>query len=197
MNPIDLPNTRIITVSGRIASGSTTLAKNLAHALNWKHLEGGEIFWEAVRSKLGLGEKDTNKRPDTEDELFDAQLKKTLQEDKHIVLETKLAGFNAQKVPGIFKVLVLCMDKEGNDQTQIRIDRLVNREHLSIDEAKTEVLEREKNDIEKWRRLYAPDDPNWTYWDTKYYDLMVNTFAHDPGESVSKVLSAIGYTPTH
>ncbi|MDE2026077.1 MAG: hypothetical protein KGJ07_06280 [Patescibacteria group bacterium] len=195
MNPIDLPNIRIITVSGRIASGSTTLAKNLSHILNWKHLEGGEIFWEAVRSKLGLGEKDTDKRPDTEDELFDAQLKKTLREDKHIVLETKLAGFNAQSIPGIFKVLVLCVDKDGNDQTQIRIDRLVNREHLSIDEAKTEVLEREKNDIEKWRRLYAPEDSSWTYWDNKYYDLVVNTFSHDPMESANKVLSAVGFAP--
>jgi cytidylate kinase len=197
MNPVDIPNLRIITVSGRIASGSTTLAKNLAHTLNWKHVEGGEIFWEAVRSRLGLGEKDTNLRPDTEDELFDAQLKKIIQEQQHIVLETKLAGFNAQDVPGIFKVLVLCTDKEGNDQTQIRIDRLVNREHLSIEEAKLEVLEREKNDIEKWRRLYAPEDASWTYWDKKYYDLVVNTFSHDPGESVHRVLSAIEYTPTH
>src|SRR5579885_729813 len=136
--PIILPHIRIITVSGRIASGSTTLAKKLAHHLSWKHIEGGEIFWEAVRNKLGLAEKDTNLRPDSEDELFDAQLKKILKEDKNIVLETKLAGFNAQGVNDIFKILVLCTDAAGNDQTQIRIDRLVNREHISIQEAKKE-----------------------------------------------------------
>lgn len=197
MNPVDLPNVRIITISGRIASGSTTLAKKIAHALNWRHIEGGEIFWEAVRNKLGLGEKDTNLRPDTEDELFDAQLKKILREDKHIVLETKLAGFNAQQVPGIFKVLVLCTDKDGNDQTQIRIDRLVNREHLSVDAAKEEVLVREKNDIEKWRRLYAPEDTDWTYWDKKYYDMVVNTFSQDQDQGLRSVLSSIGYTTDH
>jgi cytidylate kinase len=191
MNPTQLHNIRIITISGRIASGSTTLAKNLARELSWKHLEGGEIFWEAVRGKLGLGEKDTNLRPDTEDELFDAQLTKTLQEDKQIVLETKLAGFNAQGIAGVFKVLVLCTDKDGNDQTQIRIDRLVNREHLSIDAAKEEVLVREKNDIEKWRRLYAPTDPEWTYWNPSYYDLVINTFSLDPDQTFHTVLSAI------
>jgi hypothetical protein len=37
----------------------------------------GEVFWEAVRTKLGLEEKDTNLRPDKEDEDFDSSLKKS------------------------------------------------------------------------------------------------------------------------
>src|SRR5438067_1120956 len=101
-DPVNLPNTRIITVSGRIGAGSTTLAKSLARTLNWKHIEGGEIFWEAVRKKMGLEPKDTNLRPDEEDMLFDEQLKKILNEDQHIVLETKLAGFNGQGITSIF-----------------------------------------------------------------------------------------------
>ncbi len=190
MQNID-PSIRIITISGRIASGSTTLAKKLAHHLHWRHIEGGEIFWEALRNKMGLAEKDTNLRPDNEDELFDAQLKKILNEDKDIVLETKLAGFNAQGIDGIFKVLVLC-EENGADQTQIRIDRLVNREHISVSEAKEEVLHREKSDIEKWRRLYAPEnDENWTYWEEKYYDLVINTFILDPDAALQKVLQSL------
>lgn len=188
MNSTDI---RIITVSGRIASGSTTLAKQLAQYLHWRHIEGGEIFWEAIRNKLGLAEKDTNLRPDQEDALFDEQLKKILREDSHIVLETKLAGFNAQGVDGIFKILVLCTDANGNDQTQIRIDRLVNREHVTMNVAKEEVLIREKNDIEKWRRLYSPDDPTWTYWNEKYYDLVINTFSNNAEEAFAMVKNAI------
>ncbi len=189
---IQLSNIRIITVSGRIASGSTTLAKHLAIKLHWRHIEGGEIFWEAVRGKLGLSEKDTNLRPDTEDKAFDASLKKILHEGNHIILETKLAAFNAQNIPNVFKILVLCNDIQGNDQTQIRIDRLVNREHLSIQDAKEEVLIREKNDIEKWQRLYAPDDPRWTYWDEKYYDVVINTYSHDQNEALAIALEKIG-----
>jgi len=192
MTPKQLPGIRIITVSGRIASGSTTLARKLASHLSWRHIEGGEIFWEAVRNKLGLAGKDTNLRPDKEDELFDAQLKKMLHEEKHIVLETKLAGFNAKGLPGIFKILVLCNDANGNDQTQIRIDRLVNREHMTIGAAKEEVVTREKNDIEKWRRLYAPTDYSWTYWNEKYYDFVVNTYSHDQDQVLALALKAIG-----
>jgi len=191
--PIDLKDIRIITISGRIASGSTTLAKKLAQILHWKHIEGGEIIWEATKiNELGAGAKDTNKRPDEEDLLFDDSLKKILKTQKYIVLETKLAGFNAQNVNEIFKIAVICDDEDGKDQTQIRIDRLVNREGITTETAKEEVILREKNDLEKWKRLYADNDPNWNYWDKKYYDLVINTFNHNAEETLKIALKTVG-----
>jgi len=183
---------RIIAISGRIASGSTTLAKQLAKQLAWKHIEGGEIFWEAVRKRLGLDAQETDKRPDSEDVLFDRKLKEIIEKDTNIVLETKLAGFNAQNVPGVFKVLVVCEDENGNDHTEIRIDRLVNREGISILKAKEEVVEREKNDLAKWRKLYANGDPSWSYLDKKYYDLVINTFDHNKEDALKLVLTELG-----
>jgi cytidylate kinase len=190
--PVDLGDIRIITVSGKIGAGSTTLAKHLAKKLDWKHLEGGDIFWERVRKQLGLHPKDTHKRPDNEDQIFDQELKKIINEENHLVLETKLAGFNAQGVDGIYKILVICADKNGDDQPGIRIDRLLNREGVSMAEAKEEVIQREKNDIEKWRRIYADNDPEWVYWDPKYYDLVINTYSLGSKESLQKVLDEIG-----
>ena len=192
MTPQDLNDIRNITVSGRIASGSTTLAKNLADTLGWRHVEGGDIFWERVRSRLGLDPKDTDKRPDDEDKVFDEELKKMLTDEKNLILETKLAGFNAQNIPGVFKILVVCEDSAGEDHMDIRIDRLINREQQSLDSAKQEVIEREKNDIDKWRRIYANGDENWIYWDRKYYDFVVNTYSHNADESLSLVLEQLG-----
>lgn len=191
---VHLSHIRLISVSGRIASGSTTLAKKLAYALKWRRIEGGEIFWEAVRNKLGLDPKDTGLRPDEEDKVFDESLKHILETKDHMIVETKLAGFIARDMPDVFKILVICTDPEGTDQTNIRIDRLVNREHMTIAEAKEEVLAREKSDVEKWRRLYAGNDPHWTYWDNQYYDLVINTYEHDPDEALAIVLEAIGYS---
>ena len=184
-------NIRIIAVSGRIASGSTTLAKQLAIKLDWKHIEGGEIFWEAIRQKMQLLPKDTNLRPDEEDVLFDSQLKKILNEDRGLVLETKLAGFNAQGIKDIFKILVICEDDMGEDQTQIRIDRLVNREGISVDKAKEEVIEREQNDLAKWQRLYAKNDPSWTYYKKEYYDLVINTYFSNKEEALNIALETL------
>lgn len=182
---------RIITVSGRIASGSTTLAKELAKELGWKHIEGGEIFWEAIRKRLTLNPKETNLRPDEEDVLFDKQLRHILENDSEIVLETKLAGFNAQGIDNVYKVLVICEDNAGNDQTQIRIDRLVNREGCTVDEAKVEVIEREHNDLEKWRKLYANNDQEWTYYTKSYYDQVVNTYQLGKDQALKTVLEKI------
>jgi cytidylate kinase len=182
-----MKDTRIITVSGRIGAGSTTLANGIAHHLGWKHIEGGEIFWEAIRSKMNVDAKDTHLRPDEEDALFDEQLKKILKENRNIVLETKLAGYNAQGVDGVFKILVICEDRVGVDQTQMRIDRLVNREGKAMEDAKKEVLEREKNDLAKWRHMYAHDDQDWVYFDPKYYDFVINTFEHSKEETLKIV----------
>jgi cytidylate kinase len=107
------------------------------------------------------------------------------------VLETKLAAFNARGLDGIFKILVVC-ESHGHDQTQIRIDRLVNREGISIDKAKEEVINREKSDLEKWRRLYAEGDPAWAYFDKKYYDLVINTFDHNKEQTFRIALDALG-----
>jgi len=192
-NPVDLPGIRAITISGRISAGSTSLAKHLANMLSWKLIEGGELFWENVRKKMRLAPKDTNLRPDEEDLLFDEQLKQILRREQQMVLETKLSGFIAKDLKDVFKILVISEDLQGQDQTQVRIDRLVNREQISIPEAKAEVIEREANDIEKWRRLYTQNDPQWAYWDKKYYDLIVNTFTHNQEESLKIVLEAIGF----
>lgn len=182
---------RVITVSGRIGAGSTTLAKALASHLGWRYIEGGEVFWEAVRKKLNLSPKDTDKRPDNEDEVFDAHLKELLRSEKDLVLETKLAGFMAQGIENVYKMLVVCEDRDGNDQAQVRIDRLVNRERIPVDAAKQEVVEREHNDLGKWRKLYAESDQNWTYFDRKYYNFVINTFMLSPEETLHAALTAL------
>ena len=92
---------------------------------------------------------------------------------------------------GVFKVLVIC-EHNGEDQPQIRIDRLINREGINVEEAKEEVLHREHSDLEKWRKLYANSDPNWVYWDKKYYDLVINTYDKNANETFHTALTALG-----
>ncbi|MCL4417423.1 MAG: hypothetical protein M1450_04310 [Patescibacteria group bacterium] len=190
--PVDLPNIRNVTVSGRIGTGQTTLATGLAEALGWKLLEGGVLFEEFHR-KMGMTELQVNNRPDTFDLDYEKYVKKLLSENSHQVIQSHLAGFDAQNIPGVFKILVMCENTDGTDKREIRIDRLVNRRGISIEEAKHEVTVREQRNLEKWRRLYAPNDPDWVYWDKKYYDLAINTYSHDKDEALKLALEAIGY----
>lgn len=187
---VDLPGIRNITVSGRIGTGKTTLAERLAEHLGWSVLDGGKIFRKLSKEK-GLHIKDTHKRPDSFDIAYEERIKKMLKEEDGHIIQSHLAGFDAQGIDGVFKILVICRNDEGKDKTSVRIDRLMNRDGLSMAEAKEEVVEREKQNLEKFRRLYAKNDPNWVYWDEKYYDLVVNTFSMNSKEALSFVLKKL------
>lgn len=190
--PIDLPGIRNITVSGRIASGASTLANHLSTVLGWEFLNGGKLFREFTTEK-GLNIVLTNMRPDEFDLEYEKKIKKLLKEKSHQIIQSHLAGFDAQGIKGVFKILVVCEDEFGEDKIEIRIDRLVNRDNKKVEIAKQETLERERQNLEKWRRLYADNDPNWVYWNKKYYDLVVNTYSLNAEESTQTVLKAIGY----
>ncbi len=178
-----------ITVSGRIGSGTTTLAVGLSKALGWKLLEGGAIF-EKFHEEMHKDELEVNARPDGFDLKYEGKIKDMLRNGEKQIIQSHLAGFDAQEIPGVFKILVVC-EEEGEDKVDIRIDRLVNRKGVSIDDAKIEVKVREERNLEKWRRLYANNDENWVYWDPAYYDLVINTFDHNPDQSLDLVLKAL------
>ncbi len=187
MSEVINPQIKNITVSGRIGSGATTLAHHLAEALGWEILDGGKLF-RAFTKDHGYAED----RSDQFDLDYEEKIKTLLREKSHQIIQSHLAGFDAQGIEGIFKILLVCEDSEGNDKTDVRIDRLVNRDNMSIDEAKHEAKERDRQNLDKWRRLYANNDPDWAYWDKKYYDLILNTYEHNQEETLKTALKMIG-----
>jgi cytidylate kinase len=71
----------------------------------------------------------------------------------------------------------------------LRIDRVVNRDNLTVEEAKKHLFEREQANLSKWKRMYGVED----FWDPKYYDIVINTYSHGPKETLDLVLQALGY----
>ena len=187
---VDLPNIKNITISGRIGSGATTLAKKLSEVLGWEMLDGGGLFRQ-LEKEQGFDINKSDSRPDHFDLQYEEMIKKNLREKKHQIIQSHLAGFDAQGIEGVYKILVVCEDDEGNDKKDIRIDRLVNRDKISVEEAKNEIKQREEEHLKKFRRLYAENDPSWVYWDKKYYDLIINTYSHNKEETFQLVLKAL------
>jgi len=116
------------------------------------------------------------------DREVDSLMRKKLIQELHLVVEADLAGFNAQGIEGVFKILLICDDA-------LRIDRLVNRDNITIEEAKQHLKIREEENTKKWQRLYGEHD----FWDPKLYDLVIDTYAHGPNETLEIVLEKIGY----
>lgn len=185
------PNIRNITVSGRIGAGATTLAKNLSGVLGWDVLDGGKLM-RKIQAELGVAVEEALKRPDHFDTEYEERIKKMLRNESHHIIQSHLAGFDAQGIPQVFKILVVCEDDQGNDKKEVRIDRLVNRDGTAVGKAKHEVMERDRQDLEKWRKLYANNDQSWVYWDKKYYDLVINTYSHNQDETLKTALEEIG-----
>lgn len=181
-SPVSLPF-RIITVSGRVASGATTLSHSLAEALNWELWNGGEIYRQYARNNHIPLER-TDLSTDDYHLKLDKYIKDRLIKEKNLIMESWLSGYNARGIEGVYKIFVNC------SVDSVRVDRLVNREKITIDEAKAHLKKREEENLSKWHRLYKEND----FWNTKYYDLIIDTYQNGPTETLEIVLKALGVT---
>lgn len=175
---------RLITISGKIAVGTTTLTRNLVNSLGWKHINIGAIQREYDRKhKLHENKVGALYRTDKHEKEIDTMTEQILKNGKEIIYEAWLSGFFARSYQDVLKVLLIC---SHND---IRVDRVANRENVSVDEAKNWIKQRESENTEKWKRLYG----KYNFWDHKYFDLVIDTYKTGPLETLGKVLDTIGY----
>lgn len=182
-NPVEL-SCRAITVSGHVASGATTLSKSLAGVLNWELYNGGEMYRQYAK-EIGIPLERTDLSSDEYHLKLDAYIKNKLKTEKNIIVESWLSGFDAQGIEGVFKIFVECSD------LSLRIDRLVNREKMTIDQAKAHLTKREGENLKKWEKLYKTTD----IWNPKLYDLVIDTYHHGPTETLNLTLKALKYSP--
>lgn len=181
--PPSFPKWRNITISGRVASGATTLSRSLAKKLGWKLINGGELYRKHAK-KNSIPLEQTNLSSDSYHLQLDNFIKEKLKNDRQLIIESWLAGFDAQEIPGVFKVFVTCSD-DG-----VRIDRLVNRDKISVEEAKKHLKTREEENLKKWEKLYHTRD----FWNPKLYDLIIDTYYYGPTETLDLVLKTLGYS---
>lgn len=178
---------RNITISGKAGAGSTTLLKNLKEKLfGWTFFSGGEFMREyAIEHNLFLASNKSHHKATVYTDEFDREadglMKKRLKNEHHLVIEADLAGFNAKDIPGVLKILLVCSDA-------LRIDRIVNRDDITVEEAKRYLREREEENMAKWERLYGTRD----FWNPNNYDVVIDTYTHGPTETVDEVLKVLG-----
>ena len=180
-----------IAISGRPGGGRSTLLKNLTpvlEAIGWEAFSGGD-WARQFAIQTGKHKKDDvkhHKATDYSDDIdhkIDAAMRVKLSDgNTHVAVESWIAGWNMRGLPHVLKVLLMCDDA-------LRIDRIVNRDNLTVEEAKAHIREREDANLTKWKRMYGVDD----FWDPKYYDLVINTYSHGPKETLDIVLQALGY----
>ncbi len=202
-------NYKNITISGLPGSGSTTLLDMLRKELEfdgWHGFSGGE-FMRAYAAEKGLFDNTQRKHHDAShyeddfDHQVDYSMRKKLEHEQYWILESWLSGFLAQQIPGVLKVLVIC------SEDAIRVDRVINRDRISVKEAKQHIMGRYKTNLKTWQRLYAKEWQEWVvdtgtlsaqepidFWHPDLYDLVIDTYSSNRKETKKIVLNVLKKT---
>lgn len=162
-----------ITVSGSIASGTSTAAKALADKLNLKYVSAGDFFRQYVTDH-NIPLHDKSQIPDNLDEEVDAELTE-LAVGGEYVIDAYYIGYFTKDSPQVLKVMLTCDYKT-------RIDRALARTHTHI-ETEEEIKLRESGIDAKFRKLYAAEN----FLDPKFFDLVIDTTNTTPEEVVSRI----------
>lgn len=172
-----------ITISGGVATGKNTLLNNLKpflEPLGWHFTSSGQILRdylkEYVNPKAGLAPKEIHHQ-------IDQRTINLLNKGK-LVIESWLAGFMSRHREDTLRVLLVCSNQA------VKIDRVVNRDKVSVTVAKKIIKEREEDNFNTWKRIYG----DYNFFDAKYYHLIIDTYSSGPLETVGKVLDKLGFS---
>lgn len=176
-----------ITISGGVAVGTTTLMNNLKpylEPLGFKCKSTGQFIRHYTQENvLPLA----TLVSDDFDRDIELKVKETLENEKGWVIEGWLAGFVARDVKDTLRILLTC------SQDAVRIDRVVNRDKVTFAKAKKFITEREEENFKKWHRIYGEHN----FFDPAFFDVIVDTSASGPLETVGIVLDKLGYKIKH
>lgn len=192
-----------ITISGLPGAGSTTLGKHLAKHLGFHYHSGGDFMRQYAIDNGYFDPKQSvhhsaTAYPDDFDRKVDYQMRSNIFEKQGYVYESWLSGFLAQGATDTLKILVYCSDDA------VRVDRIANRDDISIIEAKEHIFAREDKNLAKWIKMYTPEWNKWVvgastqtskdpiyFWNPALYDVTIDTFRLGKEETLEKALELI------
>ncbi len=147
--------------------------------MGWTFTSGGQLLRDFAKEYV---QPLASLAPDEFHHKLDDRTKKLL-EKGHIAIEAWLAGFMARDREDTLRVLLTC----NNDA--LRVDRVANRDKVTIEQAKQYIREREEGNFKEWKRIYGDFD----FFSPEYYHVIVDTYSSGPNETVGKVLDKLGY----
>lgn len=162
-----------ITLSGQIASGTSTTGKTLAQKLNLKYESAGDFFRNyAMENNIPLHDK--SQIPDDLDQKIDQELT-ALAQKGGVVVDAHYIGYFTREMPNVLRVLLTC-------DYETRINRALSRTHTH-QETEEEINLREEGLDKKFRKLYAQDN----FLDPKFFDLVIDTTNTTVGEVAERI----------
>ena len=178
-------NTMRITITGKIGSGKSTVAKEIAKKLGYKYYSVGMLMGElALKRGISLMELSKIAEKDTEVDFYLDKRQKQIGRENNLVMDSRL-GFHF--IPDSFKIFLdVQLDESAKRVFQDRKNR-ADEKFSSLQNAKNQVNAREESEKKRYKEYYKIDP-----YDLKHYDLVVDTTSIPANEVVEKILKEFG-----
>ena len=166
----------IVTVSGLHGTGKSTYAAQLAKGLKLRHVSAGVLFRRIAEDRRVSLEDFGNAALEdpTIDRLIDEETMKEA-EQGDVVIDGQLAGWVLKEKSDLRIYLTAPND--------VRLTRIARRDGLELDEAKRQTVQREKVQLERYRRHYGLNVE-----DKSIYHLILDTSILSIGETAKVLL---------
>ena len=172
---------KIITITGDLGSGKSTVSNLLCKQLGYDYIYTGKIQRE-IADRYNMTTLELNKYAETHPEIDDEidSTFKSLNESTDLIVDSRLAWFF---IPNSFKVylktdLSVSIDRISDDNLR------KNEKYLSKEEAADKILARKASENKRYMELYGADCS-----DLSNFNLIIDTSFITP-EEVADILIA-------
>ena len=172
----------IISITGDLASGKSTVTRYLIEELGYSIYKNGERF-RAMAQEMNMSVSEfgdyVDKHPEIDIEL-DNFARKYGEENDFFIIDARLGWYT---VPTSFKVYLKVDQDEGARRAFYDPDRKATENFATIEEYKADMIKRYNGENERYIKLYGVDRA-----DMSNYDLVVDTTNMTREEVKDKIL---------
>ena len=172
--------TNIISITGDLGSGKSTVSNIICKTLNYNYIYTGDIQ-RKIAERHGMTTTELNKYSETHPEI-DEEIDntfKSLNDAKDLIVDSRLAWFF---IPNSFKIylktdLQVAAERISNDKKR------KNECYLSVEEAAHNISTRKNSENKRYKELYNADCAN-----LDHFDLVIDTSRITPEEVAEIIL---------
>lgn len=169
--------TRVITITGEVATGKSTIAHALLERLvHWRKANTGQKFREICAAR-GWTIQKVSFLPDEVHMEVDSWQKMLAETEHNLIIEGRLAGWLTKDMAHVFQVYCYT-------PIDIRVKRYMEREGKTEKDAREDIEFRDARDVLKYQRTYGLQD----YRDPLFYDLIIDTSVNTPAEIADTII---------
>ncbi len=174
----------IITLTGDLASGKSTISKILAEKLGYEIYRNGAYFRELAKEhNMDVTEfnKYVEEHPEEKiDEQIEFSAQKYAMEHDNLIIDARLGYFS---VPESFKLYLKVDIDEAAKRAFNDLERKDSENHSSIEEQKQDMIKRRESEKERYLKTYNID-----VTDLSNFDLVLDTTNMTIDEEINIIL---------